>query len=455
MAAFQFTLPDIGEGVHEGEIVAWLVQPGDAVVEDQPLMEVMTDKVTAEIPSPQAGRIAQLHGKVGDVVEVGAVVVTFEPNEGDLSLTISQGVKPSEAETSLSSVAQEQPLVASSPQQGLPPVSHVLATPATRKLARTLGIDLNVVKGTGEGGRVTVQDVQQAAELNQSSPSTDINGRQPIEPAPSFVPPPQDMKPLSPSQEAVVTSDAQQPVRPMSDTPAKGVLPFVGVRRKIAQHLTHAKQTAPHFGYVDEVDMTAIVALRQQLKPQAEADQVKLHFLPFVMMAACRALKAHPVLNSTLDEANGQIILHDAINLGFAVAAEQGLVVPVIHRADTMSLKQLAQQIDTLATKARAGMLARDEVQGGTFTLTSIGSIGGLFGLPIINVPEVAIVGINKIQRRPVVSVDAATGEEAIVIRDMMYLSISCDHRVVDGADAARFMNTLITQLQTPGLWLY
>ena len=450
---YQFKLPDIGEGVHEGEIVAWLVAEGDNVAEDQPLLEVMTDKVTAEIPSPVSGRVAQLHGKVGEVIAVGSVVVSFDATDAEPAQVIdthSDVVEP------VKGAAVEAPSPQTHTTMGV-----VLATPATRKLARTLGVDIATLTGTGDNGRVTVADVEAAAHKTKVTPS---NG-QPSKPT-SQTEPAENQSPAqlssqlrelpqkegNPFSQPAVSKPVPQPVAGHNPS-SQNTRPFVGVRRKIAQHLTSAKQTAPHFGYVDEVDMTAIVELRKQLKPQAEQDDVKLHYLPFMMMAVCRALKAHPILNSSLDEANGQIVLHDAINLGFAVAAEQGLVVPVIHQADTLSLKQLAQRIDTLATKARAGMLGRDEVQGGTFTLTSIGSIGGLFGLPIINVPEVAILGINKISRRPVVVTE--NGEEHITIRDMMYLSISCDHRVVDGADAAQFINTLIKQLQTPALWLY
>jgi pyruvate dehydrogenase E2 component (dihydrolipoamide acetyltransferase) len=494
-----FCLPDIGEGVHEGEIVAWLVAEGDWVTEDQPLLEIMTDKVTAEIPSPVAGLVASLHGAVGDVVPVGSVMVTFADSATvtDPSNDTTDAETPPEHTTphpdtpASYSVAgvngaalPEVTPQASLPAVGLPP----LATPATRQLARKLGIDLATVTGTGDGGRITAEDVQQAAITSQCDvvntllePEAEVQGTTPeasLQPLPHALPsklntaalgpnPPQFIPPkpngVVPATPKSTVADQAAPMTPEKEpaptAPAlqggSKTLPFRGVRRKTAQHLTSAYQTAPHFGYVDDVDMTALVQLRNQLKPLAQADNVALQYLPFVMKAVCRALLQHPTLNSTLDEANQQIVLHEGVNLGFAVATDEGLVVPVIHQAHTLSVRQLAQAVAHLATKARAGMLSRADVQGGTFTLTNIGSIGGLFGFPIINVPEVAILAINTIQRRPVVVADAATGEETIAIRDRMYVSISCDHRVVDGADAARFVNTLMQQLENPTHWLY
>jgi pyruvate dehydrogenase E2 component (dihydrolipoamide acetyltransferase) len=238
--------------------------------------------------------------------------------------------------------------------------------------------------------------------------------------------------------------ESQKPQNTTTAPAADQRIPLTGIRRKIAQHLVHAKQTAPHFGYVDEVDMTEIVRLRTQLKPMAQDQGTKLVYLPFIMLAVLSGLKAFPSLNASLDDAAQEIVLHSAYNLGVAVDTDQGLIVPVVPNANTQSLFGLAQAIQTLADKARTGKLAPADVQGSTFTLTSIGSIGGLFGLPIINHPEVAILGINKIIDRPVVQ------DGQVVVRPMMYLSLSCDHRVVDGAMAARFLNHVIDQLQNP-----
>jgi pyruvate dehydrogenase E2 component (dihydrolipoamide acetyltransferase) len=495
MATFTFKLPDIGEGVHEGEIVQWLVQPGDYVTEDQPLLEVMTDKVTAEIPSPVTGVITACHGKTGEVVAVGSVIVTLdtaseqpaEPSPPAVAAVEEPPELQTEPQVEATASTQNATLQNTTPQNtsnGKPHVSKavlatpILATPATRKLARMLNVDIATVTGSGEHGRITSDDVRQATKTAPTTltipatttthmpatPAAEVSAPMfslDAMPASVFVPPtisPQAVSPVSQVAAAQVSGPSvavNPPLTPPLTANAAADTPFIGLRRKIAQHLTMAAQTAPHFGYVDEVDMTAIVDLRKQLKPRALHDGVKLNFLPFMVKAVCQALKAHPVLNSALNEAQGVIHHYPHINIGIAVATANGLVVPVIEHADQLNLQQLAQRIDVLATKARAGQLNLSEVQGGTFTLTSIGSIGGLFGMPIVNVPEVAIMGINSIKRRPVVRKDPHTHEEVIVIRDMMYLSLSCDHRVVDGADAAKFVNTVIHLLENPLLWLY
>lgn len=405
--AYEFRLPDIGEGVAEGELVAWHVKQGDSVAEDQALLEIMTDKVTAEIPSPVSGTIAELKAKVGDVVKVGSVIVVLETGDN--------GAQPKAAVAE--APKQPPPPVASAPPQPQPPMpqampmpeatsTDVLAAPATRRLARELGVDLARVQGSGDHGRVTPEDVQRHAAGGTASSS----------------------------------SAAPRPMRATVATGQDETLPFGGIRKRIAEHLTLSKQKAPHFAYVEELDATELVRLRAQLKDAP----VKVSYLPFIMRALVLALAEHPVLNATLDEANSQIIQKKTYNLGVAVDAPQGLIVPVIHGAERYDVLGLAEQVNAVALATREGKLKPEQMQGGTFTVTSIGSIGGLFGVPIINYPEVAILGVNKITPRPVVR------EGQIVIRDVMYLSLSCDHRVVDGADAARFMNTLVGLLESP-----
>jgi len=294
----------------------------------------------------------------------------------------------------------------------------VLAAPATRKLARELGVDLSQVAGTGPRGRITQDDVKQTQGGTVG-------------------------------QSALVSTTAQ--LIPMAaGFRAKGErrVPFTGMRRKIAEHLVKSKQTAPHFAYVEEADLTKLVAMRDDLLPVAEEQGVKLSFLPFMIKAVIAGLRKYPSLNSQIDEASQEIVFKNDYHMGIAVATDQGLVVPVVKFADQKSLFALAQEIKALAEKARSNKLALNDMRGGTFTLTSIGSIGGLFSVPIINYPEVAILGVNKIERRPVVR--TIDGQEQIVIRDMMHLSISCDHRAVDGSEAALFIKEVIQTLENP-----
>jgi pyruvate dehydrogenase E2 component (dihydrolipoamide acetyltransferase) len=408
--AYEFKLPDIGEGVHEGEIVQWLVQPGDFVKEDQAIVEVMTDKVTAEIPAPVSGVIQELRGKAGEVITVGSVIAVFgEAGAGSTARTAEASASQSPSNGNGRTATAT--ITAPSTSQG--DAGKVLAAPATRKLARTLGVDLSQVTGSGPRGRVTQED---------------IRNFQPGNAAPANRP--------ATSAASVIPSQGERR------------LPMSGLRRKIAEHLVKSKQTAPHFAYVEDVDMSRLVAMREELMPLAEADGVKLSYLPFVMKAVIAGLRKYPILNSQLDEKTQELVYKHDINLGVAVATEQGLIVPVIKQADHKSLFTLATEIKTLAEKARSGKLTLDELKGGTFTLTSIGSIGGLFGVPIINYPEVAILGVNKIEKRPVVR--TINGQDQIVIREMMHLSISCDHRVVDGAEAALFVKEVIQYLEHP-----
>jgi len=399
--AYEFKLPDIGEGIHEGEIVKWLVKSGDVVAEDQPLLEVMTDKVTAEIPSPISGTVTETRGNEGDIVLVGTVVVVMETASGSTKSTSAPVTTAQNTAAVNDNTPKASTATAVAPR---PTDAKVLAAPATRKLSRELGVDLTLVAGSGPRGRVTPDDVR------------------------GF------------SGGAVALPRSTSVVEKRTDK----TIPFRGIRRKIAEHLVKSKQTAPHFAYADEVDMTAVVALRQQLKAEAEKRGVKLHYLPFMIKAVIEGLKAYPVLNSTLDEKSEQLIYKGDFNIGVAIDTPEGLIVPVIHQADQYGLLGLAHKIEDLATRARNGQLKPNEMSGGTFTVTSIGSIGGLFGVPIINYPEVAIIGVNKISPKPVVR------DGQIVIRDIMMLSISCDHRVVDGAESARFMNTVIDYLQNP-----
>jgi pyruvate dehydrogenase E2 component (dihydrolipoamide acetyltransferase) len=399
-------LPDIGEGVAEGEVVKWLVKEGDEVKENQPLVEIMTDKVNVEIPSPKKGTILKLSAKEGEVIKVGQVLITIgekgeQPSKAVTSVTAAEPIAPSRA-------AMISPAVAVG--TSVPTKPHeVLATPATRKLARDLGVDLAHVQGTGPGSRITDDDVRR----------------------------------FKPGIKPAVVGVGVAGLRGAEER-----IPLRGIRRKIAERMIKSKHTAAHVTHVDEVDMTEVVQLREKAKHAAEKRGVKMTYLPFIIKALIPALKQYPYLNATLDDEKEEIVLKKYYNIGIATATDQGLVVPVLKDAEHKSITQLAEEIEKLSTKARAGQLTLDEIQGSTFTITNVGGIGGVFATPIINYPEVAILGVHKITKRPIVK------DNQIVVRDMTYLSISFDHRVLDGAMAAEFMNMIKQYLEDPKLLL-
>jgi|FaiFalFF_MnMetaG_3_1042247.scaffolds.fasta_scaffold05923_2 pyruvate dehydrogenase E2 component (dihydrolipoamide acetyltransferase) len=405
--AFEFRLPDIGEGMVEAEIVRWFVQEGDSIQEDQPMVELMTDKANVVIPSPRKGVVLKRFGREGEVVKVGSVLVVIgEP--GEVPVAAATGVEAAVPASATREV--------SAPTPGVGPVvppGRVLATPATRRLARELGVDLRQVPPTGPHGRVTKEDVLRFAEAQ----------RAPAAPAP---PPP-----------------VEAPVVPVGPEER---IPLRGLRRVIARRMVQSKRTAPHFTYVEEVDMTELVRWREQMKPIAEAQGVRLTYLPFIIKAVVIGLKRFPVINASLDEEKEEIVLKKYYHIGIAVQTDQGLTVPVIHDADKRSLLDLAREVERLSKAAREGRLALHEVRGSTFTITSLGKLGGLLATPIINYPEVAILGVHKIEPRPVVR----NGE--IVVRSMMNVSLSFDHRVVDGAVGAEFTQVVREHLENPHL---
>lgn len=423
----EFKLPDIGEGIHEGEIVKWIVKLGEKVGADEPMVEVMTDKATVEIPSPVSGTIETIFAKEGETIEVGKVLVVIQ-EEGKVT------AKPETKLEAKPAAQASAPAAAPKTSREVTPVETadttksnavpfgVLATPATRKLARDLDVDLGQVKGTGLLGRVTKEDVQLAYE-----------GQAAAAPRSSHT---------ATTQTAVVPHTTHARV-----APARGALqtiPLRGVRKKIAEAMQHSKRTAAHFTYVEEVDMSAVVALRASVLDEAKKRNVKLSYLPFIIKALIPCLQEFPYLNSSLDDDKEEITLKGDYNIGIATDTPNGLIVPVIKGADQKNIWQLATEISELAEKARTGKVALEDLKGGTFTITNAGSIGGVFATPVINHPEVAILGVNAIRKRPVVKGDQ------IAIADMMFLSLSVDHRVVDGADAARFMNRMVFFLSEP-----
>ncbi len=444
MARWEFKLPDIGEGVTEGEIVSWLVKAGDVVKEDQPIVEVMTDKATVTITSPRAGRVIETRGAVGTVVPVHGVLVVYELEAGAPAAEATKHTngnghskpKNEPAATAVGDIKETLP--------GMSATSHAstahssggggggalqgyfnekpLATPATRKLARDMNIDLRSVPPTGPQGRVTKTDVETFA-------------RTPSQP------------PAAPKTQ----QHAQAPVAIAPHTPTKiaaGALeervPFAGMRRKIAQRMAQSKHTAAHFTFVEECDVTALKALRARLKPSAEKQGVKLSFLPFIVKAVVAALKKHPYLNSALDETTNEIVFRKYYNIGIAASTDAGLIVPVVKDADRRSVLDIAREIDRLATEAKAGKSKVDDLSGSTFTITSLGADGGLFATPIINFPEVGILGVHQMKQKPVVK------DGQIVIGDVMLLSLSFDHRIVDGHVGAAFAYEIIRYLEDP-----
>jgi pyruvate dehydrogenase E2 component (dihydrolipoamide acetyltransferase) len=414
---YEFKLPDIGEGVVEGEVVRWLVNEGDVVREDQPLVEVMTDKATVEIPAPRAGRIAKRMYAEGEICPVGRVLITIETEDAALP---RQEVAGAQGATAGEAAGARAPATVTSADPTESHVATVLATPATRKLARELDVDIRQVRATGSAGRITSDDVRQHRAAGTEIPvhaTADQPGNRPQALAPGTRPEAGDIR-----------------------------LPFRGVRKKIAERLVHSKHTAAHFTYVEEIDCTDLVRVRDEVNRRLVPRRVKLSYLPFIIKATVGALRKFPQLNATLDEAASEIVQRSAHHIGLATATDSGLVVPVLRDAGGKSLIELAAQIDRLADATRAGKATREDLSGSTFTITSLGMLGGLLATPIINFPEVAILGVHKIAKRP-----AAVGDQ-IALRDMMNLSISVDHRVVDGYDAARFVAEIKTALEHPDL---
>lgn len=425
----EFKLPDLGEGVAEGEIVKWLVNEGDTVSEDQPMVEVMTDKATVQIPSPAKGKISRILAKQGQTAKVGDVLVTLDEDDSGVQSKAStrqgESLRSAQAASPVTIPAQAQ-LVPKSPAAG------IVATPATRKLARDLSVDIGSITGTGPAGRITEDDVRRAVE-GRKAPGQ-IMQTAPQIPVQKFT---------TQSQATISTTTAGSARAPSQ---LEDRIPIHGIRKRIAEKMAKSLHTTAQVTHIDEVDFTELIALREKLKPIAEEQGVKLTFMPFIMHAAVSSLKDSPYFNASIDDEKQEMIVKHYYNIGFATDTPNGLIVPVVKDVDRKTIFQVARELTDLSEKARSGRISLDEIQGGTFTVTNIGTLGGLMSTPIINTPEVAILGVHKIQKRPVVR------ENQIVIRDMCYLSLSFDHRIVDGADGARFTTRLISILENPGL---
>ncbi|HEU4959568.1 MAG TPA: dihydrolipoamide acetyltransferase family protein [Sphingomonas sp.] len=424
MARFTFKLPDIGEGISEAEIVAWHVAVGDRVEEDQQIADMMTDKATVEMESPVAGTVVELAGEVGDQVSIGAALVVIEtegetrheqveeqipsPLEGEGGAR--SGASPSGrvrvSEETLAPATDPHPPAASG--GGSPPLpqgERVLASPAVRARARDLGIDLAQVK-PAEGDRLRHADLDSFLRYGAAE---------------GYHPP--------------------RATRARPDEPVK----VVGLRRRIAENMAAAKRAIPHFTYVEEIDVTALEAMRADLNANRGA-RPKLTMLPFLIVALCRTIPAFPMINARYDDEAGVVTRHGSVHLGMATQTDAGLMVPVIRDAQDRNVWQLAAEIARLADAARTGKAKSEELSGSTLTVTSLGPLGGIATTPVINRPEVAIIGPNKIVERPIFQGDD------IVRAKLMNLSISCDHRVVDGWDAANFVAAVKKLLETPVL---
>jgi len=427
--AFDFKLPDIGEGVVEGEIVRWLVKEGDSIAMDQPMVEVMTDKATVEIPSPAAGKVLTCHFSEGQICPVGKVLVSIETDGGVTTASDAQSGRGASERARSGAVSAPPPAGGESPMAAAGgSTAGVLATPATRKLARTLEVALSQVRGSGPAGRITSEDVRRYAS-NGASHGHAV-ARLPAHQPGSAAPP-------VPAQRRRQSEGFEPDVR----------VPFRGLRRRIAERLLESTQNTALYTYVEEVDATQLVALRDKANVRlAQGAAQKLSFLPFIIRATVEGLRAFPQMNAYLDVAASEIVLSKRYHIGLATATPDGLLVPVIRDADRKSILELGREIDRLAAATKAGKATREDLTGSTFTITSLGALGGLHATPILNQPEVGILGVHKIAKRPAVEGDK------IVVRDLMNLSLSVDHRLVDGYDAARFVGHIKQSLEAPGL---
>lgn len=460
---FEFTLPDVGEGVSEGELVSWLVEEGDTVTEDQPVAEVETDKALVEIPSPVDGTVRERRFEPGDIIPVGDVFVTFNV-EGE-------PVEPADESDESDGDA---PAAESAPTE----TGRVFAPPSVRRLARELGVDIATVSGSGPSGRITEGDVRAAASDPDESPAEqvthagdDTGGATAAEPAGRdrtlAVPATRgvardagvDINDVPASDEvegeAFVTADdvkafaeggVAATAEPAGPTPEGAVehIPYRGVRRTIGEQMERSMFTAPHVTHHELIRVDELVETREALKPVAEEQGVKLTYLPFVIKALIAALREHPVLNAELDEEAERIELKQYYNVGIATATEAGLMVPVLKDADKKGMLELASESRALAQRARDRTISPDEFQDGTITITNFGAIGGDFATPILNYPEVAIVGLGELKQRPVVE------DGDVVAAWTLPLSITIDHRVIDGAEVAEFAGTLGGYLSDP-----
>ncbi len=426
----------------EGEIVKWLVSEGQQVKEDEPMVEVMTDKATVQIPSPTTGVVKQILAKEGQTVKVGTNLVVLESSKsGDGGFQKSGNIQVQQPQAQ-SVQAQMHQTDMGDDHQGLATskaaqqqevsrsVKQVVATPATRKLARDLGVDIESISGSGPAGRITDQDVRMAAS-SAKRPSQQLQ--------------PQEQELQQPKEPTI---EMQQTKRAEGVHAAEERVAIHGIRKIISEKMMKSSQGTASVTHIDEVDFTELVSLREAAKPLAESKKVKLTFLPFIIKAVVATLKEFQYFNASIDDEKKEIVLKHYYNVGVAADTPNGLIVPVVKDADRKNIFEIASEIMRLSEAARNGTIQLQDLQGGTFTITNIGTLGGTMSTPIINVPEVAILGVHKIQKKPVVR------DNEVIIRHMGYVALTFDHRVVDGADAARFTSKLKRYLESPALIL-
>jgi len=441
---FEFKLPDLGEGIAEGEILKWYVEEGGKIGEDEPLMDVETDKAAVTIPSPRGGKIAALKGKVGDIINVGDVVVVIDDGSAEAAVVEETAAKKTFAEPDAPTPEPVPEVVAPAAMPGVR--RPVPAAPATRRLARELKIDINLVSPTGPGGRVMPEDVHRFADHGGTATA-------PVDVAEHV--PAKQVRDDTAFAEFAAHASATIPfleLEPMPDFSTDGpveVEALRSIRRKVARKMVTSMSLIPHVAHMDEADVTELDKFRIREKERRIGGAgAKLTLLAFVIKAITAGLKAAPAFNASLDPFREEIIYKKYYNIGFAADTGRGLVVPVVKDTNNKSIIQIADDIYEKATLARDGKLPPEDMRGGTFTITNVGPLGGTALLPTINYPEVAILGMGKVQEKPVVR----NGE--IVIRKILPLTLAFDHRIADGADAARFVAELVRQLSDPNLLL-
>ena len=427
---FEFEFPDVGEGIHEGVITKWLVKEGDEVSEGQSIVEVETDKVTTEIPSPRSGKILDLKANKGDTINVGSVFVTIQTGSASTDEDVdSKNDKVEEVESEI--VEEETAGVVGevvSSSMVIPPsdeikkvvevkssTEKVLATPVARKLAKDLEIDINTIKGTGPNGRVMKDDIYKASE----SSLEDIKKPEEIKKVPLQI------------------SDNEDVER----------IKLTKIRKTISQKMSESRFTIPHTTAMDEVDITKLYEFRKKYKEILKND-INVTYVPFIVKATIVALKQFPEFNASLDEENDELVLKKYYNIGIATDTERGLMVPVVKNADKLSITDLAKAIEEISSKAKENKIELSQLKGGSFSITNYGSIGGYFGIPIINYPESGILGLGRVTKKPVVK------DDEIVIAYVLPLSLSYDHRIIDGASGARFLNVMKELLSEPEMLL-
>lgn len=427
MATYEFRLPDLGEGIHEGEVLKWHVRPGDVIEEDAPLVEVETDKAAVTIPSPKGGRIVEVRAREGDTVRVGQVLVVMEVGGEGTTRGSVVGSKVAASAVAAPVVAPSEP--ASPPKDA----RRVAAAPATRRLAREMGVDIRAVPGTGPGGRVTAEDVRRFASqgLTPTGPSAI-----PVEPEVEEPP-----RPATPPA-GIPYLDLQ----PLPDFSKWGEVvrePVRSIRRKVARNTVTAMTLIPHVAHMDEADVTDLEAFRRAENAR-QTGGPRLTLLAFVVKAVTIALRRHPVFNATLDHFKDELIYKKYYHIGIAVDTDRGLIVPNVKDADRRGVREIAAAIEDLARRARDGTLSVEDLRGGTFTITNIGVLGGTSFVPAIHYPESAILGMGRAASKPVVR------DGAIAIRTMLPMTLSFDHRIADGAQAARFVGEVRDLLENP-----